>query len=142
MRDMTEDEWTAFLREGTRTGKLAIMLPSGRPSVTPVWFVLDDDGRIRFTTAADTPKVQALRAEPRVSLLVDLEEPPYAFVRVDGTVSFVDDPPQVRDVATRAGGRYMGADRAAEFGTRNGGPDEWAVVLEITRVVAKADMSD
>jgi PPOX class probable F420-dependent enzyme len=141
MRDMTPEEWSGFLNHGTRTGKLAIVLSDGRPTVTPVWFVLDDDGVIRFTTDTGTVKEKVLRRDPRACLVVDLEEPPYAFVRVEGTVSFDDDLDHVRAVATRLGGRYMGADRAAEFGARNGVPGELVAELRITRVVAKDDVS-
>ena len=34
MREMTESEWIDFISSGTRTGKLGVVLPSGRPSVT------------------------------------------------------------------------------------------------------------
>ncbi len=141
MRDMTPDEWAAFLRHGTRTGKLALVLADGRPTVTPVWFVLDDDGVIRFNTDDGTVKAKALRRDPRACLVVDLEEPPYAFVRVEGTIGFDADLDHVRGVATRIGGRYMGPDRAEEFGARNGVPGELVGELTITRVVAKDDVS-
>jgi len=141
MRDMPEHEWMAFLSEGTRTGKLAIVLPSGRPTVTPIWFVLDDDRTLWFNTGDDTAKAKVLRSDPRACLLVDLEQPPYAFVRLDVEATLVDDLDVVRYVATRIGGRYMGADRAAEFGERNGVVGELAVRCAITKVVAKNDVS-
>ena len=40
-RRMADDEWRAFLLEGTRTGKLATVRADGTPHVTPIWFVLD-----------------------------------------------------------------------------------------------------
>ncbi len=141
MRQMPESEWLAFLREGTRTGKLALVLPSGKPTVTPVWFVIDDDLTLWFNTGTDTPKARSLRLDPRACLVVDLEEPPYAFVRLDLDVTLVDDLDIVRDIATRIGGRYMGAERAAEFGERNGVPGELAMRCLIVKVVAVHDMS-
>lgn len=142
MREMTAAEWTDFVRTGTRTGKLAIVLPSGRPSVTPVWFIHEDDGVFRFNTMGDSPKALALRADPRASLLVDLEEPPYAFVRVDATAHIVDDDPELLlRTATEIGGRYMGADRAEEFGRRNAVAGEVVVELTPTNIVALDDLS-
>lgn len=141
MREMSQAEWTAFLRHGTRTGKLALVLPSGRPTVTPVWFVLDDDGVLRFETDTDSAKARSLRADPRACILVDLEEPPYAFVRLDVVTSMVDDLAAVRALATRIGRRYMGEDRAEEYGERNGVPGEIIVECVITRVVAQHDVS-
>lgn len=141
MREMPTPEWMSFVREGTRTGKLALVLPSGKPTVTPVWFVIDDDQTLWFNTGADTPKARSLAHDPRACLIVDLEMPPYAFVRLDLVVTIEDDLDVVRDIATRIGGRYMGAERAAEFGARNGVPGELAMRCAITRVVALHDMS-
>ena len=48
---MTDEEWRAFVLEGTRTAKVATVRPDGRPHVAPVWFVLDGDDVV-FTTGA------------------------------------------------------------------------------------------
>ena len=141
MRQMSEEEWTAFLREGTRTAKLSVNLPSGRPTVTPVWF-LYEDGVIRMETGADSPKTRALAADPRACLIIDLEEPPYAFVKIDATAVIIDDPDLTLRVATDIGGRYMGPDRAEEFGARNGGPGQITIEFTPTRVTAIHNISD
>lgn len=78
---MGADELRAFLLEGTRTGKLAIVVADGSPRVTPVWFVMDGDD-ILFNTGAETLKGRSLRREPRVALCVDDDRPPFAYVRV------------------------------------------------------------
>src|SRR3546814_4751703 len=74
---------------------------------------------IAFNTGAETGKGRALAREGRASLVVDEEKPPYSFVKVDGTVSLSDDLDEVRRFATIIGGRYMGRDRAEEFGARD-----------------------
>jgi hypothetical protein len=48
----------------------------------------------------------------------------------------------VRRVATLLGGRYMGADRAAEFGARNGVPGELVIRVRPERTIAQADIAD
>ena len=141
MRHMSEDEWTQFLRDGTRTAKLSVNLPSGRPTVTPVWF-LYEDGIIRIETGADSPKARALVADPRACLIVDLEEPPYAFVKIDATAAIIDDPDLTLCVATDIGGRYMGPDRAEEFGARNGGPGQITIEFTPIRITAIHNISD
>jgi PPOX class probable F420-dependent enzyme len=83
MSSITDPEVRAFLTEGTRTGKLSFLSPSGHPLVTPVWFVLEGD-TVVFNTGSDTAKGRYLARDPRVSLCVDLEAPPYAFVQVQG----------------------------------------------------------
>lgn len=140
MRPMTPEETTSFLLAGTRTGKLGWVSQTGAPHVAPIWFTLDGDDII-FNTHEDSGKAKALAREGQACLLVDLEEPPYAFVKIDATVSFEDDLDRVRAVATEIGGRYMGADRAEEFGARNGVPGERVVRLTPTKVTALDDVS-
>jgi Pyridoxamine 5'-phosphate oxidase len=41
-RTMTSAQVRAFLLHGTRTAKVATVMPDGTPHVAPVWFVLDD----------------------------------------------------------------------------------------------------
>ena len=79
----TKAEARAFLAAGTRTGKLAVVTRDGAPMVVPIWFVVDDDGSLVFNTGAETTKGRAIRRDPRVSICVDDDRPPFAFVRVD-----------------------------------------------------------
>jgi nitroimidazol reductase NimA-like FMN-containing flavoprotein (pyridoxamine 5'-phosphate oxidase superfamily) len=52
MHVMSEEEWKAFVVAEPRTGKLATTRKDGRPHVAPIWFDLDDDGTVVFTTGA------------------------------------------------------------------------------------------
>lgn len=140
MRQMTDEEIREFLSEGTRTGKLAVTRHDGSPHVTPIWFVLDGDD-IVFNTSADTVKVRSLASEPRVAMAVDDQAPPYSFVMVEGTVSVSDDLDEMLPISTRIGGRYMGADRAEEFGRRNAVEGELLVRLTPTKYVSRANMA-
>lgn len=140
MASVTDPEVRAFLTEGTRTGKLSYTAPDGRPLVAPVWFVLEGD-RIVFNTGKDTAKGRALARDPRVALCVDLEAPPYAFVQVQGTAEVSEDPDDLLKTATAIGARYMGADRAEEFGKRNGVPGELVVRVRPAKVIAAFDVS-
>ena len=138
---MSEQEIRAFLAEGTRTGKLATTMRDGAPHVMPIWFVLDGDA-IVFNTGADTVKGRALRRDPRASLVVDSEQPPFAFVHVRGTVTISEDPDALLRFATRIAARYMGAERADEYGRRNAVPGELLVRLRPERVIALRDLAD
>ena len=86
-------------------------------------------------------KGRNLRAEPRVALSVDDESPPFAFVLLEGEVELSEEPDALLRWATEIGGRYMGADRAEEFGRRNGVPGELLCRLRPTNVVAEADVT-
>jgi PPOX class probable F420-dependent enzyme len=141
MASMSDDSVRDFLMHGTRTGKVAWVGKDGAPHVAPIWFVIDGDDVV-FNTGADTGKGRALAREGRASLVVDDDSPPFSFVKVDGTVTLHDDLDEVRRFATIIGGRYMGADRAEEFGRRNGVPGELLVRLHPTKVTAAFDVAD
>lgn len=140
MRVMDEQEWRAFVSAKTRTGKVALTRRDGQPFVVPVWFVLDGEDLV-FTTGADSLKARALARDRRVALCVDLEEPPYDYVSFQGRATTTDDLTEVRRVATLVAARYMGAERAEEFGARNAVPGEIAVRVHPDRVTAQAEIS-
>ncbi|MFZ1178145.1 MAG: PPOX class F420-dependent oxidoreductase [Mycobacterium sp.] len=130
-----------FLSAGTRTGMLGYVAADGRPLVAPVWFIVDDD-QLVFNTGRDTSKGRALGRDSRVVICVDDPHPPYSFVQVQGVATVSEDPPEVLDIATRTGARYMGADRADEFGRRNSVPGELVVRVHPTKVIAGFDISN
>jgi PPOX class probable F420-dependent enzyme len=140
MASVTDPEISEFLSAGTRTGKLAWTSADGKPLVAPVWYVVED-GCIVFNTGKDTAKGKALARDPRVALCVDLEEPPYGFVQVQGTAELSEDPGELVRTATAIGGRYMGADRAEEFGKRNGVPGELLVRIRPAKVIAAFNLT-
>ncbi|GID14832.1 PPOX class F420-dependent oxidoreductase [Actinocatenispora rupis] len=141
MPGMTEPEWRAFVLAGTRTAKVATVRRDGRPHVTPIWFDLDGPELV-FTTWHESVKARSLRRDPRLALVVDDQEPPYSYVIVEGTARFVEDPTELRAWATRIGGRYMGPERAEEYGSRNSVPGELLVRVSIEKVIAERDIAD
>jgi len=132
---ISDPQINAFLAVGTRTGKLAYAAMDGRPLVTPVWFIIED-GCIVFNTSRTSAKAKALARDPRLTLCTDLEERPYAFVQVQGEAELSEDPGELLRTATMIAARYMGPDRAEEFGNRNGVPGELIVRLRPTKVLA------
>lgn len=133
-------EVRAFLSEATRTGKLGWVAADGRPLVAPIWFVVDGDDLI-FNTGADTAKGKAIARDPRLVVCVDSEVPPYGFVQVQGEAVTSEDPEDLVRSATAIARRYVGEERAEEFGKRNGVPGELLVRLRPTKVVAQMDMT-
>ena len=140
MASVTDPKVSEFLSAGTRTGKLAYAGPDGRPLVAPIWFIVED-GDLVFNTGKDTAKGRALARDPRAALCVDLEEPPYGFVQVQGDAELSEDPGELVRSATAIAARYMGRDRAEEFGQRNGVPGELVVRLRPVKVIAVFDMT-
>jgi PPOX class probable F420-dependent enzyme len=139
MASVTDPEVHKFLTEGTRTGKLAYTNAAGRVLVAPIWYIVED-GDLIFNTGADTVKGKFLVRERQATICVDLEQPPYAFVQVQGNAELSNDPEELLRTATALAARYVGPDRADEFGQRNGVPGELVVRLRPTKVLAAFDM--
>ena len=141
MYQMTPDETRAFLLEGTRTAALATVRADGRPHVAPVWFTRDGDDLL-FNTGDNTVKGAKLQRDERVALMVDDEQPPFAFVSIEGDVRLSDDLDTMRHWASRIAARYMGEDQADAYGKRNAVPGELLVRLHPTRIVAIKGVAD
>lgn len=124
-----------------RTAKLATVTADGAPHVAPVWVARDGD-RLVFNTGADTVKGRALARDPRVSIAFDDEAPPFSFVIVTGTAEISEELDDVRHWAGVIGGRYMGQDRADEYGERNGVPGELLVTVTPTKVRGALAIAD
>jgi PPOX class probable F420-dependent enzyme len=134
------DDVIEFLSAGTRTGMLGYVAADGRPLVAPVWFVVDN-GDLVLNTGKDTAKGRALARDPRVAICVDDPHPPYSFVQIQGIATLSENPAELLDIASRAGARYMGDDRAQEYGRRNAVPGELVVRVAPIKVVKTFDVA-
>ena len=140
--DAPKGWWRDFiLEQPPRTAKLAVVCADGSPHVAPVWVDLEGDD-IVFMTSSETVKGRAILRDPRVALCWDDEQPPFSFLLVKGTATTSVAEHDLEMWARRIGGRYMGADRAEEYGRRNAVPPEMVVRLSPDRVVAKVHVAD
>jgi hypothetical protein len=141
MQKMTQEEYRQFIQAGTRTGKLATVRQNGQPHVVPIWFTLDGE-TIVFVTGARSVKGRNIQRDPRVSLCIDEEVPPYSFVMLEGIASISTDPDEMLTWATRIGGRYMGAELAEAYGKRNATPETLLIRVTPTKIVAERNIAD
>lgn len=141
VRRMTQEEYRGFLLDRARTATLATVRADGRPHAAPIWFDLDGDTLV-FTTGESTVKGRNMRKDPRVSLCIDEEDPPFHFVLIEGPADLAAGGPDLLYWATRLGGRYMGADRADEYGRRNAVEGELLVRVKPRRIVANKNIAD
>jgi PPOX class probable F420-dependent enzyme len=141
MHTFTPSEARAFLLERPRTAKFASVRADGRPHVAPIWFDLDGDALV-FTTWHTTVKAANIRRDPRVSLCVDDDAPPFAFVLIEGIATLSEDRAELRRWATRIAGRYMGAELADSYGQRNGVAGELLVRVAPTKMVGQGGIAD
>lgn len=139
MTPMSPEQVVAFMRSDSRTGKLAVTRKDGRPHVVPIWFDFDDaTGDLVFVMGRDSLKARCIGRDPRVAICVDTMAMPFDFARIDGvatTATYDDDPDAMLHWATTTCRRYVGDERAKEFGRRNADPHELLVRVRPTNYV-------
>lgn len=141
MRSMTENEWRAFIMHGSRTGKLATVQEDGRPHVVPIWFILDDAGLL-FMTGEDTVKAGNISRDARIAICVDDQAFPYSYVTIEGVAEVLDPgADEFLEIATNIAKRYVGGERAAEYGERNAVPGELLIRVKPSKVLSGKDVA-
>jgi PPOX class probable F420-dependent enzyme len=68
--DMTDEEQREFLTNGY-TLQVASNGPRGAPHLAAMWYSLDDEGLIQFTTFTKSQKVVNLQRDPHISCMVE-----------------------------------------------------------------------
>ena len=141
MTSVTDPDISAFLSAGTRTGILGYASASGRPLVTPVWFIVED-GSLVFNTGKETAKGRCPGPRSPGHAVANLQEPPYGFVQVQGDAELSEDPgraAQDRDRDRRA--LHGGGQGGGSGQRRNAVPGELVVRLRPTKVVAALNVT-
>jgi len=93
-----------FLR-GRHVAVLSTINPDGTPLQTPVWY-LYRDGLIYVRTNSLSAKVRNIQRDPRISVCVQDERPPYRGVTVTGVARVEADRPELSAAMSR---NYLGA---------------------------------
>ena len=78
----------AFLQHH-RHGVLATIRRDGRPQLSNILYVLDDDGRIKISVTQTRAKTKNLRRDPRASLHVQGHNA-HEYLVVDGVVQLIE----------------------------------------------------
>jgi PPOX class probable F420-dependent enzyme len=82
------DQAREFLRP-RHNGILATIKRDGRPQLSNILYLLDDDGRIKVSVTQTRAKTHNLRRDPRASLHVQGRDW-YEFLVVDGVAEFIE----------------------------------------------------
>lgn len=105
--------------QGAHTAKLATVTSDGRPVTAPVWYMLDGE-QVIFMTGQECHKVRNISRNLRVSICVDEEALPFAFVILQGTVEieFLS-PSTLLPWSTRIAARDVPKGESEQYGRRN-----------------------
>lgn len=149
MAKMSTEEMVRFLMQGTFTGKLATTRKDRGSHVVPIWFVLDNKssrdeiGDIVFIIYDKSVEAKNIKKDNRVSICVDDQTPMFSFVTIFGTAKII--PYKQEEVlmwATNIAERYMGKEKADEYGRRNS--SEGTVLVRVTpgKIIGEKDTAD
>jgi PPOX class probable F420-dependent enzyme len=142
MPKMTKYEIRNFLLQGTFTGKLGTINKNGTPHIVPIWYTLDEEDNIVFNTSDKSVKAKNIRRDNRVRLCIDDQIPLFSFVTIDGIAEIVsNDLNEIYKWAKIIAARYMGNDKAEEYGKRNSSEDELLIKIKPTKVIGQKDIA-
>ena len=88
---MKRDEALEFLRRNHR-GVLATLKRDGRPQLSNISYLYDDDGRVKISVTLDRAKTRNALRDPRVSMSV-VGDNWYQYLVIEGTAELVRDNP-------------------------------------------------
>lgn len=112
-RKLSRNEWERFLR-GRHVCVLATIGAKGEPVLTPIWYLFQD-GKILVRTGKDSIKAHNVQRDPRVTVCVQDERPPYKSVTVYGAAEILPEQP---GLGSRIARHYLGALGGAVYMSR------------------------
>jgi nitroimidazol reductase NimA-like FMN-containing flavoprotein (pyridoxamine 5'-phosphate oxidase superfamily) len=122
MIPMTKSEREAFLA-GVRVAIVGISQEGRGPLTVPVWYWYEPGGDLWFETQPDSRKGKLLHVGKRISLCVQNENPPYAYVSVEGPiVEIADDDRDLHELPMAI--RYLGEQGGRDY-IAGQSPGEW-----------------
>jgi PPOX class probable F420-dependent enzyme len=110
---MSRTEREAFLGDA-HVAVLAVGGGERAPVMTPIWYIYEPGGDVRWVMWRDTKKGRRLEAEGRATLLVQSEALPYRHVTVEGPVTF--EPFGDGSFVRALGVRYLGPGMGEQYG--------------------------
>lgn len=112
--ELSEAEQEELLRHA-RILQVASINADGRPHLVPMWFEIDDDGLIVFTTYGTSQKVVNLERDPRVTVLAETGDAYNELrgVSIDGRAEVVRDPHVTTRALAIVGAKYNDRPRPA-----------------------------
>ena len=122
-------ELDRFLR-GRHVAVLATYAADGTAVLTPIWY-LYENGALLMRTAPESAKARNIRRNPKVSVCVQDERPPYKSVTIYGTAELR---PEMPSLGQRMANHYLGRVAGAGY-TRTARAEVEAAGGEATVVV-------
>ncbi len=117
------------------TAILATIGPDGRPQLSAVWFIVEDDGTVKVSLNSSRQKLKNLQRNPAVNFFILDPENDARYLELRGDAELEADPDHA--FADRVGAKYGGANLKD-----HDGPDDTRFIITIVPAkVYAADMS-
>lgn len=110
---MTPQERETFLAD-LHVGIISIPEAGRGPLTVPIWYAYDPGGELRIVTGKTSRKGRLLALAGRFSLCVQIEEPPYKYVSVEGAIVSTEPADRERDRRPLAH-RYLGVEMGDRY---------------------------
>lgn len=119
---MTKDEREVFLA-GVHVAVVGISEKDRGPLTVPVWYWYEAGGNIWFETQPDSRKGSLLHVGKRISLCAQDENPPYAYVSVEGPIiEIAVDDHELHEIPMA--NKYLGEEEGRQY-ISHLPPSEW-----------------
>jgi len=127
---MTDGQVNEFLSKAN-IARLATIKLDGSPFNVPVWYEWNASTRALFVIGRKRSSwVENIKREPRVSVVIDISEPPFPKVLIQGSAKIVgSDPLEWIPIAKKMSARYLGDDTGSSY--FEGSIDQPRVLLDI-----------
>jgi PPOX class probable F420-dependent enzyme len=121
---LTQSELDTFLSQ-PHIAVVATASAAGKPHAMPIWY-LWRDGKVLFQTGPDSKKMRNLRANHRITVVVDSKVAPYKVVVIEGTAL---ERPGDKVLARQTAIHYLGEKQGARYVERSTEP---GTLVEVT----------
>ena len=78
-----------FLIKGKYLADLVTLMPDGSPHIAPVWYKYDSENYL-ILSELKTVKVNNIKKDNRVAILISKTDPPYSYVMLKGHAKISD----------------------------------------------------
>ncbi|WP_063045553.1 PPOX class F420-dependent oxidoreductase [Nocardia pseudovaccinii] len=85
------DELKKYLDESKVFATAATIGPNGQPHLTVIWLERDGDDLL-FSTTVDRQQGKNLARDPRITVMINPPDNPYAYAEIRGTATITPDP--------------------------------------------------
>ncbi|MFC4562945.1 PPOX class F420-dependent oxidoreductase [Nocardiopsis mangrovi] len=123
-----------YLDDSRAFATVATVAPGGHPHLTVVWIKRDGDDLL-FSTTVDRRQGKNIARDPRVTVMINPPETPYAYAEIRGTATVTPDPAD--ELPDELSLKYTGQNYAT-FNPASGEDGERIIVrVTPTRIVGR-----